>query len=77
MLTCNAQVPTLVRVVELVQNAWGDWWIVRDGIPLTVHVHNESSADAYAAALEHAQTLFPEETPSTQAFRRARWAPCD
>lgn len=77
MLNCDGNSPTLVRVVELVQSAWGDWWIVHDGTAVAVHLRSGSSADAHLAAVEHAKALFPDEAQATQAFRAARWTPAD
>jgi len=62
-------------MVELMQSAWGDWWIVHNGVPIAVHVRNGSTADAHLAALRNAQALFPDEPTTTQAFRAVRWAP--
>ena len=64
-------------MVELVQSAWGDWWIVHNDKPRAIHLCSESTADAYTEALKDATVLFPDEPPVTQPFRAARWAKAD
>ena len=61
-------------MVELIQSAWGDWWIVHDGAPIAVFLRNESTVEAHSVALKHAQNIYPDEQIATQAFRAARWA---
>jgi hypothetical protein len=62
-------------MVELVQSAWGDWWIVAGGRPVAVHLRNRSDVKTEASARKHAATLFPTAAVTTTRFRTNRDSP--
>jgi hypothetical protein len=66
-------------VIELRQSEWGDWWVVRNGTVLAVHLRNRSDAATQAAALDQARSLCPsgqilvipfgeDEAPHSETF---------
>lgn len=56
-------------MVELVQTAWGDWWVVVDAIEVVaVHLRGSCDKRTREIALEHARELFPDETIAVHRF---------
>lgn len=59
-------------MVEIVQSAWGDWWIVADGEPVAVHLRGSSNEATRAFAAAHARRLFPGRPLALRRFAGTR-----
>ncbi len=62
-------------MVELVQSAWGDWWIVARGTAVVVHLRNRSDVETEARARTHASRLFPGVPFATRPFQSGAAVP--
>ena len=55
-------------MVELVQSAWGDWWVLADGEVLAVHLRSHSDAQTEGNSRRHATEARPGETIIVRRF---------